>query len=78
MICLRLQCVLGIGGSKNVRVEKYLLNPSYGERIAMYKLRFNIKLPIYNIIVMFDIDIYGLYNLCLHNDEYHYVLYVLF
>ena len=34
----------------------------------------NIKLPVYNIIFMFDTDICGLYNLSLASDEYHYVL----
>ena len=41
----------------------------------MCKLRCaNIKLPVYNIILMFHTDICGLCNLCLPSDEYHYVL----
>ena len=60
---------------KQLEFEKYLLNPNYGERIAMCKLRCaNIKLPVYNIIFMFDTDICGLCNLCLPGDEYHCVL----
>ena len=42
---------------KQFEFEKYLLNSCYGERIAMCKLRCaNIKLPVYNIIFMFDTD----------------------
>ena len=76
MICLHLQCVLGIRCQKQLEFEKYLLNPSYDERIAMCKLRCaNIKLPVYNRICMFDTDIIcGLCNLCLPGDENHYVL----
>ena len=60
---------------KQLEFEKYLLNPNYGERIAMCKLRCaNIKLPVYNRIFMFDTDICGLCNLCLPGDEYHNVL----
>ena len=56
-------------------IRSYLLNPNYGERIAMCKLRCaSIKLPVYNIRFMFDTDICGLCNLCLPGDEYHYVL----
>ena len=43
---------------KQLEFEKYLLNPNYGEIIAMCKLRCaNIKLPVYNRIFMFDTDI---------------------
>ena len=60
---------------KQLQLEKYLLNSNYGKRIAMCKLRCqNIKLPVYNLIFMFDTDICGLCNLCLPGDEYHYVL----
>ena len=62
---------------KQFEFEKYLLNPNYTERIAMCKLRCaNIKLPVYNIIFMFNADIIlcGLCNLCLPGDEHHYVL----
>ena len=73
MICLRHQCVLGIRSlKKTLEIEKYILNPNYGERIAMCKLRrANIKLLVYNRICMFDTDIC---KLCLSGDEYHYVL----
>ena len=65
---------------KQLKFEKYLLNPNYGERIAMCNLRCaNIKLPVYNRIFMFDTDIiWCLCNLCLPGDEYHYVLICLF
>ena len=43
---------------KQLEFEKYLLNPNYGEKIAMCKQRCaNIKLPVYNIIFMFETDV---------------------
>ena len=60
---------------KQLEFEKFLQNPNYGERIAMWKQRCaNIKLPVYNRLFMCDTDICGLCNLCLPGDEYHYVL----
>ena len=60
-----------------ISIETYLLNPHYGEGIAMCKLRCaNIKSPAYNIIFMFHSDKCNLCNLCLPGDEYHYVLIV--